>query len=258
MKQHTFADVMRHLRLILVRTRFPENVGTSARAAANFGHAPLFLVEPERWGEAGKAKALPLATNQGAPLLDTLTLSPSLAEAVAPCTLVIGTTARTGGWRRQLFTPRQAAVHVAERLSAGEDVALVFGPEDRGLSNEDLEHCGMLVTIPTAPDASSLNLAQAVLLLVYECFLALPESPRVSDHGALSRRITQQERDILHKTLKDTLLDLDFLKADNPDYFFLPMARFLDRADMRRHEMDMFMGICRQIRNKTTDGKSRS
>ena len=232
---------MRHLRLVLVRTRFPENVGTAARAAANFGHAPLFLVEPERWGEAGKAKALPLATNQGAPLLDTLTLSPSLAEAVAPCTLVIGTTARTGGWRRQLFTPRQAAAHVAERLSAGEDVALVFGPEDRGLSNEDLEHCGMLVTIPTAPDASSLNLAQAV-----------------SDHGALSRRITQQERDILHKTLKDTLLALDFLKADNPDYFFLPMARFLDRADMRRHEMDMFMGICRQIRNKTTDEKSRS
>ena len=147
---------------------------------------------------------------------------------------------------------------MAERLTAGEDVALVFGPEDRGLSNGDLEHCGMLVTVPTAPDASSLNLAQAVLLLVYECFLALPDAPRVPDLGALSRRITQEERDILHRTLKETLLELDFLKAGNPDYFFLPMARFLDRADMRRHEMDMFMGICRQIRSRTSAVRSRS
>ena len=249
---------MRRLRLVLVRTRFPENVGTAARASANFGHAPLFLIDPERWGESGKARAMPLATAQGAPMLDSLTVSPSLADAVAPCTLVIGTTARTWGWRRQLFTPGQAAARVAERLTAGEDVALVFGPEDRGLSNGDLEHCGMLVTVPTAPDASSLNLAQAVLLLVYECFLALPDAPRVPDLGALSRRITQEERDILHRTLKETLLELDFLKAGNPDYFFLPMARFLDRADMRRHEMDMFMGICRQIRSRTSAVRSRS
>lgn len=247
---------MRRLRLVLVRTRFPENVGTAARASANFGHAPLYLIDPERWGESGKAKALPLATAQGAPMLDDLTLSSSLAEAVAPCTLVIGTTARTGGWRRRLFTPGQAAARAAERLTAGEHVALVFGPEDRGLSNEDLEHCGMLVTVPTAPDASSLNLAQAVLLLVYECFLALPDAPRVQDHGAMSRRVTQEERGILHRTLKKTLLDLDFLHPDNPDYFFLPMARFLDRADLRRHEMDMFMGICRQIRNKASGGQN--
>lgn len=89
-------------------------------------------------------------------------------------------------------------------------------------------------------------------------FLALPDAPRVPDLGALSRRITQEERDILHRTLKETLLELDFLKAGNPDYFFLPMARFLDRADMRRHEMDMFMGICRQIRSRTNAVRSRS
>ena len=109
MNQGTSADAMRRLRLVLVRTRFPENVGTAARASANFGHAPLFLIDPERWGESGKARAMPLATAQGAPMLDSLTVSPSLADAVAPCTLVIGTTARTGGWRRQLFTPGQAA-----------------------------------------------------------------------------------------------------------------------------------------------------
>ena len=222
------SEFMHRLRLVLVRTRFPENIGTAARASANFGHSPLYLVRPERWT---REKALPLATSQGAPLLDTLTVCDDLAEAVAPCSLVVGTT----------------AAEVAARLAAGEQVALVFGPEDRGLSNADLEHCGRLATIPTAPDASSLNLAQAVLLLVYECRLALPGAPRLDDHGALSRRVTREERDLLDATLKRSLMDIGFLRPDNPDYFFLPLARFLDRADVRRHEMDLLMGICRRM-----------
>lgn len=247
-----FAQAMRRLRLVLVHTRFPENIGTAARASANFGHGPLFLVQPERWN---KEKALPLATSQGASLLDSLTVTGTLAEAVAPCPLVIGTTARTGGWRRQLSTPRQAAAEAAQRLLAGEEVALVFGPEDRGLSNADLEHCGRLVTIPTAPDASSLNLAQAVLLMVYECFLALPGAPRPADQGALSRRVTREERDRLDATLKSALLAIGFLRPDNPDYFYLPLARFLDRADVRRHEMDLLMGVCRRMLHAAGPGR---
>lgn len=243
----SFTQAMSRLRIVLVRTRFPENIGAAARASANFGHSPLYLVRPERWD---KEKALTLATSQGAPGLDSLTVADSLAEAVVPCSLVVGTTARTGGWRRQLSTPRQIGPDVAERLLAGDQVALVFGQEDRGLSNADLEHCGRLVTIPTAPGASSLNLAQAVLLLLYECFLALPDAPRIAEHNTLTRRISQDERDLLHTTLKRALTDIDFLQAGNPDYFFLPLARFFDRADMRRHEMDMFMGICRQILNR--------
>lgn len=237
-------SLMRGLRLVLVRTRFPENIGMAARASANFGQPPLFLVDPERWD---RGKALPLATAQGAPLLDTLTVTPTLAEAVAPCTLVVGTTARTGGWRKHIVPPRRAAAEIARRLAAGEQAALVFGPEDRGLGNADLEHCGRLVTIPTAPGASSLNMAQAVLLLVYECFLALPDAPRRDARSALSRRITRDERDLLDATLKRTLTAIDFLRADNPEYFFLPLARFLDRADVRRHEMDLLMGVCRQM-----------
>ena len=94
----------------------------------------LFLVEPERWGEAGKAKALPLATNQGAPLLDTLTLSPSLAEAVAPCTLVIGTTARNGRLAPSaLHSPTGCGPMWPNVFPQARMFALVFGPEDRGL-----------------------------------------------------------------------------------------------------------------------------
>ena len=242
------AAMMRHLRIVLVRTNFPENIGMAARASANFGHAPLYLASPRRWNYE---KALPTATSQGQPLLDTITVTESLQDAVAPCSLVVGTTARTGGARRQLITPRQAAGEIAERLESGEEVALVFGPEDRGLSNEDLENCGRLVTIPTAPDASSLNLAQAVLLMIYECYLALPDAARIDSHPCLSRRITAHERDILFHMLKEALMAIGTLPRDNPEHFFLPLARFFDRADVHRHEMDIFMGICRQILHLT-------
>ena len=238
------AAMMQKLRLVLVRTNFPENIGMAARASANFGHAPLYLAEPRRWDYD---KALPTATSQGRPLLDSITVTSSVHDAVAPCTLVVGTTARTGGARQQLIMPRQAAAEIAERLALGEEVAIMFGPEDRGLSNEDLEHCGRLVTIPTAPDASSLNLAQAVLLMIYECYLALPDTARIDSHPSLSRRVTGEEREFFSKDKKNMLMDIGTIPRDNPEHFFLPLARFFDRADLRRHEMDIFMGICRQM-----------
>lgn len=246
MNTENSSRLMRRLRLVLVRTNFPENIGMAARASSNFGHAPLYLAAPRRWVYE---KALPTATSQGQPLLDAVTVTTNLPEAVAPCTLVVGTTARTGGARRQLLTPRQAAAEIAEHLHAEEEVALVFGPEDRGLSNEDLENCGRLVTIPTAPDASSLNLAQAVLLMMYECFLALPGAARMDSHPCQSRRITARERELLFHELKASLMAIGTLPSDNPEHFFLPLARFFDRADVRRHEMDIFMGVCRQIRH---------
>ncbi|WP_239446642.1 RNA methyltransferase [Mailhella massiliensis] len=236
--------MMQKLRLVLVRTNFPENIGMAARASANFGHSPLYLAEPRRWDYE---KALPTATSQGRPLLDSITVTSSVHDAVAPCTLVIGTTARTGGARQQLIMPRQAAAEIARRLALGEEVAIMFGPEDRGLSNEDLEHCGRLVSIPTAPDASSLNLAQAVLLMIYECYLALPDTAKIDSHPNLSRRVTSEEREFFFHAFKNMLMDIGTIPRDNPEHFFLPLARFFDRADLRRHEMDIFMGICRQM-----------
>ncbi len=241
--EHAFC-LMHRMRLVLVRTNFPENIGMAARASSNFGHAPLYLAAPRRWDYE---KALPTATNQGRALLDAITVTGTLQEAVAPCTLVVGTTARTGGARRQLRTPRQAAAELVKRLLAEEEVALVFGPEDNGLSNEDLISCGRLVTIPTAPGASSLNLAQAVLLMMYECSLALPGAARKDNKPCHSRRITAHEREIFFRELKASLTAIGTLPSDNPEHFFLPLARFFDRADVQRHEMDIFMGICRQM-----------
>jgi tRNA/rRNA methyltransferase len=123
----------------------------------------------------------------------------------------------------------------------------VFGREDRGLSNDEISHCHQLVTIPTA-GASSLNLAQAVLLMLYACLRARTNAPRPPDPRHRSRLATHAELAMVYATVKETLLDIDYLHPDNPDYFLMPVRRFLGKTGLRRHEMDMLMGICRQIR----------
>lgn len=245
------------LRVVMVKTRFPENIGMAARACANMGAGEIVLVDPERW-EVEKAR--PLATAKGQNLLESVRVVSSLAEALAGVSLVLGTTARVGGWRQEWINPEVAAQEACAALAEEAAVALVFGPEDRGLNNEEVEPCHRLVNIPTMADASSLNVAQAVLVLLYECHKAACAAGMgkglgkvkhgTHGHVSTSRRITAEEQERLSGTLKDTLLHLDFLHGDNPEYFFMPFRRFLGRVALRRHEYDALMGVCRQIRHK--------
>ena len=243
-----------NLSVILVRPRFPENIGMVSRAMANMGVSDLILVDPERWE---KDKALPLATAQGGPVLDAVRLAESLEAALPPYVAAFGTSARTGGWREDMLSPERAAKAIRTEARQGGRVALVFGPEDRGLRNDETEQCSRLVHIPTAGGHSSLNLAQAVLLLLYECFkadLALPfsvdESARAWTGTALSpvsRRVTLEEESLLLRHLEQTLLEIGHLPENNPDWFMRPVRRFIRKSRLRRHEFDMLMGVCRQI-----------
>lgn len=245
------------LSVIMVRPRFPENIGMAARAMANMGVVDLVLVSPERWD---KEKALPLATRQAEDILRSARVEDSLAAALAPCTVAFGTTARTGGWRKAALDPGDAAVRAREVARRGGRAALVFGSEDRGLSNAETELCTHLVTIPTASEHCSLNLAQAVLLVLYECARAdreLPFAPQGQARdwtrparGEASRRATLAEEQRLLATLQDTLVAIDHLPRDNTAWFMRPMRRFVRKSRLRRHEFDMFMGICRQVRGK--------
>ncbi len=243
-----------NLDVILVGTRFPENVGMAARACANMGVSSLVLAGPARWDIE---KARPLATGKGETVLDAVTIAPSLREALAPTIFSVASTARLGGWRREILSPEEAAQELVLQTQDGR-VALVMGPEDRGLSNEDIELCGRIVCIPTS-EAPSLNVAQATLLLLYECAKYArtmqhnEEKPR-QKQGALSRRINHDEQALVYATLRETLLSIDYVKPDNPDYFLMPLRRLLTKTSLRRHEMDMLMGICRQIRNRTNHG----
>lgn len=252
-----------NLSVILVRPRFPENIGMAARAMANMGVGELVLVRPERWE---KDKALPLATVQGRELLDSVIVLDDLQSALASCVAAYGTTARTGGWRKEVIPPEKAAHEIRHIAREGGKAALVFGSEDRGLSNEEVEQCTRLVTIPTIAAHSSLNLAQAVLLMLYECAkadMALPFTRQQGEKSAWtktcsgldSRRATLAEESLLMERLREVLQRIDYLPDDNPAWFLQPMRRFMRKSRLRRHEFDMLMGICRQIENAL--GKNR-
>lgn len=232
--------------IILVKPRFPENIGMTARACANMGCQHLILVAPELW-LPHKAEAL--ATAQGLPVLANMRICADLPAALAPFHLSIAATARTGGFRRAIMRPEQMARTVAGATASGLDAALVLGPEDRGLTNVEIGLCTSIVHIQTAQGASSLNLAQAALLLLYECRKACACSG--TTHAAAQIDHADQRR--LEETLMDTLLRMDCLPRQNPHYFFRQWQQILRRAGLRRHEYDCLMGFCRQLGNKLAD-----
>lgn len=237
--------MLRNLEVVLVGVRFPENVGMAARACANMGCPNLTLVTTRPWSSE---KARPPATSKGLRILESMRVSQDLDAALANTVLTIGATARVGGHRQNILSPEQAAEEVVPLLGEGR-VALIFGSEDRGLTNEVIERCRRLVTIPTSGEASSLNVAQAVLLLLYECRKAAAKHNHVPSRipGPPSRLATQEETERLLHTLRTALLRIDYLPTDNPDYFFLPIRRFLGKIRLRRHETDLLMGVCRRI-----------
>jgi len=233
------------LSIVLVRPKFPENIGMAARACANMGCCSLVVVAPQRWNMDAAAA---LATPQAMEVLRSMRVEQDLATALAGVHKVYGTTARTGGWRKGVQTPAQAAPAIGGHLGEGLEVAAVFGSEDRGLTNEEIILCGQLLRIPTVDEASSLNLAQAVLVVLYECFKHAPSARPFRPGGPeQSRPATHQEQQTLYATLEQTLVAIDFLKHENTDYWMLPVKRFLERAPLRRNEFNLLMGVCRQV-----------
>lgn len=235
--------------VILLRPRFPENIGMAARAMANMGATQLVVIAPELWL---REKAAPLATPKGLPILDHMQIFADLESALAPFQLVCGTTARTGGWRREVGRPEKSAQMLCEGLADGLACALLFGPEDRGLNNAEISVCNFLCHIPTA-EASSLNLAQAVLLMLYECFKAAHPVKREKQKEIISHA----QQAMLEENLKNVLLMLDCLHGQNPDYFFCQWQQILRRARLAPHEFACLMGFCRQLGNMGKGHKQR-
>lgn len=240
--------------IVLFRPKYSENIGSVARACLNMGCGQIILVDPWKWEVE---KALPLATHHARHLLDSITLAPTLAQALAGFSFSYGTTARTGGWRKSILTPEKAAASIVEQHSTGGSIALVFGPEDKGLTNAETDLCNHLVTIPTTKNLASLNLSQAVMVLLYECFKQSLQQASQNVACPQERFITHAERAILFAQLRQTLMDIDYLKPDNPDYFMLSIKRFFNRINPRLHEYNQLMGLCRQMQRIVSLAKSR-
>jgi len=175
-------------------------------------------------------------------VLDTMQVHSSLRAAVAECGLVVGTTCRPGLYRDGALTLRALAPHILAAATANR-VALVFGPEDSGLSNADLRRCHRLATIPTDPGYTSLNVAQAVLLCCYEVFIAAQE-----EAAAPARPLALAERqELMYEKLKQALLKIGFLHGDNPDHIMFALRRILGRAGLEDRDVRILLGMARQI-----------
>jgi tRNA/rRNA methyltransferase len=181
-----------------------------------------------------------MATGPAVDLLNRMTVHDDLAGALAPFQYVVGTTARLGGVRSAYFTPREIAAKIIE-LSAVNEIALLFGPENFGLTNEELPLCHALVTIPTA-DCSSLNLAQAVMVMAYELFTALSHQPHFEPRLANSR-----ELESMYAMLQETLVKINFISHQNPEHWMFNVRRLFFRHGLRAREAQVIKGICRQI-----------
>jgi tRNA/rRNA methyltransferase len=224
--------------VVLNKPRYPENIGAAARAICNMGIGRLVVVAPER---CDITRVLTLATHAAAQVVENMDVFDDLPTALAPFNYVVGTTARQGGERRMIMSPSQMARTLVP-ITEQNRVALLFGPEDRGLTNEEIRNCHHLVTIPTA-QFSSLNLAQAVMVICYELFKADMPQPK----AFLPRLATRLELDGMYDQVKDILVRINYIQPENPDYWMNKLRHFFSRLQLRAGEVSILRGICRQI-----------
>lgn len=232
---------MARVGVILVRPKSPENIGAAARVATNMGVGRLIVVADTM---PDMARVRTLATHHSHDHLGSIELFPDLATALAPFAHAVAATARQGRQRQSLKTPRQVLAEL-HPLLADNHLALIFGPEDHGLSNDDLACCQTLVTIPTA-EYSSLNLAQAVAIMCYELASGLVE-PATRSTTSLPRQANISELNGLYGHIEHVLTTIDFLKGDNYANWMGTIRRFIHRIGLRSREVSMLRGLCRQF-----------
>jgi tRNA/rRNA methyltransferase len=238
-------QLLTNLTVVLVRTKSSENIGSVARVCLNMGCPHIVLVRPRAFEFH---RALNLATLKGKPTLDHIQITDTLSHALAPFQRTIATSTQKGRkWKDTFYSPSEIAPFIATDLSTKAQVALVFGPEDSGLTKDEISTCQTLITIPTSHQASSLNLSQAVLIILYECFKArLAGSENTQPQKSDCRVPFVQVQNLLH-LMKSLLIKSGFIPKDNSSYFMLPFKRFFDRIELRDHEYKLFMALCRHI-----------
>jgi len=227
-----------NIAIVLVQPNISENIGAAARAICNMGLRRLIVVDPPR---CDLTRVCKMATQAALDVVEEMEVFTGLDEALRDFGYVVGTTARLGGQRQVIRDPARLAEMLVP-VSAENQVAILFGPEDRGLTNEDLRFCHLVATIPTA-DFSSLNLAQAVMVVCYELFRCSLETPK----EFTPRLANRFELDAMYAQLKDVLMRICFINPANPDYFMNNLRHFGTRMQLRAKEVQIIRGICRQI-----------
>jgi tRNA/rRNA methyltransferase len=225
--------------VVLVRPARAANVAAACRALKNMGLRSLAIVEPPAGLDQPEARALAYGALD---VLDAAVPRATLREAVAGAVTVAGTSGRA---HPEAWTPRRLAREAEARVGGGR-LALVFGPEASGLTDEELAQCHVRVHIPTDPAHPSLNLAQAVLVVAYELRLAaLGEGAAAGP--APGERATAGEVESALDDLRGALLGIGYLSRDNPEKILAEWRALFGRAGMSPREVSLLRGLARQV-----------
>lgn len=231
------------VRIVLVGTTHPGNIGAAARAMKVMSHEKLYLVSPKIFPSA---EATARATGADDILANSVVCS-ELKEAISDCDLVIGTTARTRSLPWPVVTPRECANKVSEKKYS--NVAIVFGRENSGLSNDEIELCNFVLHIPANSEYSSLNLASAVQIVCYEINL-LSKTHRNDQTGNIPDLVKQDKMEMFYTHLEQCLIDVNYYDADNPKLLMHRLRRLFNRIQMEESEYNILRGVLSKIQEK--------
>lgn len=237
------------IRIVLVATSHPGNIGAAARAMKTMGLHRLYLVSPKSFPDL---RAYEMAAGAD-DVLHNAVVTHSLLDALADCQLVLATSARPRDIALQGLTPRMQAALISETPDHVE-TAIVFGREHAGLTNEELLHCHYHIQIPSNPDYGSLNLAQAVQIIAYEIRMALI-APRAQVDMGNESQATMKEVEQFYAHLQDVLVAIDFLKLSNPKRLLQRLRRMFNRIKLERMEVNILRGILTHIQYAMNKGK---
>ena len=245
--------MLERIRIVLIGTSHPGNIGATARAMHNMGLADLALVAPRC--EVITADSVSRASGADALVHDARVVD-SLEQAVTDCTLVVGASARSRTLPWPMITPRELGERLPAELATPEArIALVFGREDSGLSNAELQRCHAHVHIPTNPDFSSLNLAAAVQVLAYECRLAWlaqtqtqtqtqnKPGPAQDDEEEAQPLASHEELEHYFAHLERALITIGFHDPAKPRQLMARLRRVTLRSRPERMELNILRGI---------------
>ena len=224
------------VRIILVGTTHPGNIGATARAMKNMGLRDLVLVNPRYFPHADATARASGAED----ILEQTRVVDHLDEALADCVFAAGASARSRAIDWPYMEPRECAQRLSKESATG-NVAVVFGPEKSGLTNDDLDRCNTLLTIPTDPAFSSLNIAMAVQIICYELHL-LQHTPPGSPEPDVPPA-TGEDYEHFYQHLEAVLTDSGFLDPENPRLLMRRLRRLFIKSELDKNEVNILRGI---------------
>ena len=238
-------NLLNSVKVVLVGTTHPGNIGATARAMKNMGILDLALVEPKEF----PSDVATFRSKAAKDILEKASVYTSLEEAISECELVVGTSARGRTVPWPVLNPREAAEEMHKSSLKGK-VAIVFGREDRGLTNEELGLCNFHVHIPSDPEYSSLNLSQAVQILAYEIRLSYLQDRHVNKEYWDVELANNEQTERLINHMDELMQEVDFYDVENPRKLLVRVRRFFKRSKIDVMEANIFRGLFATIQKK--------